>query len=212
VIKKLVSRIKSLSKMQILAMVLIVIGLFLVVNYGVRATRSFREIQYARQNNFEAGNPDTAAIRPWMNMQYVAVVYTVPQEYLFSELGIPFEQWNSRKPLFYLNEKFGLGPSEDADPRNPAIINQVRQAIEKYRENPVATGLKGDIRGWMSIQYIANSTGVPAEYIFAQLGIPMEGNAYIPLEVLTDRVHVPGGPKAVVDGIKAALADYKANQ
>jgi hypothetical protein len=122
-IKKFISRLKSLSKIQLLAMILIVIGLILVVDYGARSVRSFREMQYARENGFFEGNPDPAAIRPWMNMQYVAVVYAVPQEYLFSELGIPFEERNSRKPLFDLNEKFGLGPS-DGTKHNPAILDR----------------------------------------------------------------------------------------
>ena len=88
----------------------------------------------------------------------------------------------------------------------------MRQAIEEYRENPVATGLEGDIRGWMSIEYIANSTGVPAEHIFTELGIPMDGNAYLPLEILNDRIHYEGGPKVMDAKIEAALANYKDNQ
>ncbi len=78
----LLKRLKSISKIQIAAIFLIVIGLLVVIRYGIGAFNAFREIQYARQNNFDAGNLDPSLRRPWMNMQYVAVAYAVPQEYL----------------------------------------------------------------------------------------------------------------------------------
>jgi uncharacterized SAM-binding protein YcdF (DUF218 family) len=202
--------LKSLTKIQILAIVLVVIGLGLVIFFGMRSAHSFREMQYIREQGLDVGTADIEAIRPWMPVQFVAVAYGVPQEYLFAELGIPFDQRNSRDTLFDLNRKYDFGrPNERG--QEPPILNKVREAIIKYQANPVATGLKEDVRPWMSIRYIANSTGIPEEYIFQQLGIPVEGNEGKPLERL-DQEFKFGGRRDIVDAVKHALAQYGDNQ
>ena len=86
----------------------------------------------------------------------------------------------------------------------------MQEAISQYRQNPVATGLEGDIRPWMSIQYIANSTGIPAEYFFEQLGIPMDGNAYLPLDALIKEAQYEPGLRAMVEKIQQIVDTYEA--
>jgi len=206
----MLSSIKSLSKLQILAIVLVLIGLGLVIFFGIRTVRSYREITYIQQEGLDVGTANVDAIRPWMTPKFVAVAYAVPQEFLFAELGIPFDRWNSNEALGELNKQFDFGPPPDKE--SMIIIDKVRAAIEKYQENPVATGLDGDVRAWMSIQYIANSTGVPAEYIFEQIGVPTEGNENKPLDRLDEELHYPGGRRALVETIQNALNQYGESQ
>jgi hypothetical protein len=210
----MLNKLKSISKIQILALVLIIIGLGLVIRYGIGAYNAYRTMEYARVNNFEAGNPDPDLIRPWMSMRYVAVAYTVPQEYLFFELGIPMERRNSEVPLDDLNEEFKFGRLEGGDGRpHLVIMDKLKEAISSYRENPVPTGLReGGVRPWMNVQYIANSTGIPAEYIFEQLGLPMDGYAYMLLDRLSDETHYPGGPKALFDHLQQIVDTYEAEK
>jgi len=197
----MLNKLKSLSKTQIIAILLILMGLIMVINYGRRTFVAYRAIEYARSHNFDAGNLDPNLVRPWMNMEYIAVAYAVPQEYLYVQLNIPMEQRNSRTPLSKINDQFrAKQPNTQGD---PIIIDEIRAAILAYRADPVSTGLKeGGVRPWMSIQYIANSIGMPAETIFKQLGVPMEGHAYMDLARLADEVHYKGGPKALADDLQ----------
>jgi hypothetical protein len=201
----MIASLKSLTKLQILAIVLVVVGLFLVVHFGTRSYRSFREMQYIRAQGLDVGIADVEAIRPWMTIRFIAVAYAVPQEYLFAELGIPFEQRNSNDDLGHLNRKYDFGRPENE--QEPPILDRVRQAILQYRANPVATGLKEDVRPWMSVRYIANSTGIPEEYIFEQIGIPAAGNEGKPLDRLDHEFHF-GGRRDIVEAVREALAQY----
>jgi hypothetical protein len=207
VIKNLFTKIKSLSIVQILAIVLVVIGLGLVIVFGLRSIQSFRMLQYAQEQGFYEGAPDPTAIRPWMTVRYVAVVYTVPQEYLFAKLDIPFDRRNSNASLAELNREFELGRSSRG--AYPAIMDKVVAAIDQYRANPVTTGLEGDVRPWMSIQYISNSTGVPAEFIFEQIGLPQNDTTFLPLERLADETKYPGGLRLLVEAVQQALTQYQ---
>ena len=167
-------------------------------------------MQYIREQGLDLGTADVEAIRPWMPVQFVAVAYGVPQEYLFAELGIPFDQRNSHDTLGNLNLKYDFGPPGARGAELP-LLDKVRQAIIQYQANPVATGLKEDVRPWMSIRYIANSTGIPEEYIFQQLGIPVDGNEGKPLDRLDDEFNF-GGRREIVDVVKRVLAQYGGDQ
>ena len=114
--------------MHVVAIILVVIGVGLVIFFGMRSARSFREMQYIREQGLDTGRADVAAIRPWMPVQFVAVAYGVPQEYLFAELGIPFDQRNSHDTLFNLNRKYDFGPPS-ARGQEPPILDKVREAI-----------------------------------------------------------------------------------
>lgn len=167
--------------LSVIALVLIIAGLILSVRYAAGSFRAYRSVRFAMQHDFHAGNLDTDLLRPWMPLRFIAVAYAVPQAFLFDELGVEMTKANSGLPLGKLNDRLGLGVSND----QPVLLHRVREAIVTYRANPVATGLaEGRVEPWMNIQYIANSTGIPAQHFFDQLGIPMDGNAYVPLDAL----------------------------
>jgi hypothetical protein len=201
----MISFFKSLTKWQILAIVLVAVGLGLVIFFGTRSYRSFKAMQYIREQGLDAGTADVDAIRPWMPIRFIAVAYAVPQEYIFAELDIPFDHRDSNDTLDHLNRKYDFGrPAERGE---PPILDRVRKAILAYRANPVVTGLREDVRPWMSIRYIANSTGVPEEYLFEQIGLPAAGNESKPLDRL-DHEFKFGGRREIVEAVKEALAQY----
>ncbi|NJN83637.1 MAG: DedA family protein [Caldilineaceae bacterium] len=191
------------------AVVLIVVGFVVALIYGSRTVRSYRQLQYATEQGLLDGSASIDAIQPWMTARYVAVAYAVPEEFLFAALDIPFDRRNSNDPLGRLDHGFGDGPPADGEP--PAILTAVGEAIQSYREHPVATGLR-DIRPWMSLQYIANSTGVPVAYLFGQIGVSATDNAYKPLDLLAAEQHFEGGPRRLVDALRDALESYEAQR
>lgn len=205
----IVDKLKAISKIKLLAVVLIGIGLLFTIRYSIGTFRAYRAFEYAQANDFEAGNVDPDLIRPWMNIRYIAVVFAVPQEFLFAELGIPMERRNNNVRLNQLNDQFFEQETRDGQ---LIIVDKLQDAIIKYRENPITTGLRErGVRPWMSVQYISNSTGIPPETIFEQIGVPMEGNAFIPLERLSAEVRYRGGPRALVEDIQQIVDTYEAS-
>jgi hypothetical protein len=195
----------------ILPIALIALGLVLTTYFGLRAGRSFRELRYIHEQGLDRGTAGVDAIRPWMSLRFVAVAYAVPEEYLYSALDIPFDRRKADRPLGMLNRDYVLGEapnSQAPDGREPAILPKARAAITAYRADPVATGLR-DVRPWMSIRYIANTSGVPEADILAQLDIPSDGDidahASKPLDILADELKYPGGLRALIDDILEAV-------
>lgn len=163
---------------------LIVAGVFLAIRYVRGTLNAYREMEFATQHNFDAGNPDVALLEPWMNIRYIAEAYTVPQPFIFESLNIPMERASSELPLRRLNNRLDLGQDDD----EAAIVERLRQIILNYRRNPVTTGLgERRVRPWMNLQYIANSTGIPVETLFAEIGVPVEGHAFMPLKRLIEQ-------------------------
>jgi hypothetical protein len=195
----LIARLKTISKVQIFAIILIIIGLSIMIPRGLGMFDFFKEVRYANEHNFKTGNLSPDLLRPWMTIRYVSAAYAVPQKYLFDATGVPPKNQNSMIALNRLNNQLQLGKIE----KSPALIQIVRKAILAYRANPVVTGLiERKVSDWMNVQYIANSTGIPVETIFQQLGIPMQGNAYLPLGYLSDTINYAGGPKALVAALQ----------
>lgn len=199
-----------LFKRQLWITLLIILGSAITIIYSIRSYQSYTRFQYIQAAGLDRGAASIEAIQGWMPIRYVSVAYSVPEEYVFAQLNIPFNRRNSDDTLYSLNRVYHLGQSEKGD--YPAIIDMVGEAILAYRENPVATGLE-DIRGWMTIQYIANSTGVPEDYLLEQLDLSAEdNNLYRPLGELADVNHYRGGGRALEDKIKRALQEYEVKQ
>lgn len=185
----------------------IAIGLIISGLFVVRSVRSFRELQYIRTQGFDRGTASVDAIKPWMTIRFVAVAYAVPEEYLYSALAIPFDRRNANTSLGELNRIYERGLVEGGS--ELVVVDQARAAIRDYRANPVVTGLR-DVRPWMSVRYIANSTGVPADEILAAAGLPAEANQYKPIEMLADELAYPGGGRALAEALQRALPERKA--
>jgi len=199
--------LSGISKVRLILVVgLIVIGLGLIVFFGGRAFNSFRQLQYIHEQGLDNGTASVDAVQPWMTIRFIAVAYAVPEEYLYSQLNVPFDRRNANSPLGQLNRDYDLGMSPNGD--YPAILDKARAAISAYRANPVITGLR-EVRAWMSIQYIANSTGVPADYLMKAIGMKSD-QVNKPLEIWVDETHYYGGPKAVSDNLQGALDRYGA--
>ncbi len=190
----------------LLTIAVIAIGLVIAVFFGLRTIRAARQLQYIRQQGLDRGSASVDAIRPWMTVRFIAVAYVVPEEYIYSALEIPFDQRRPDSSLGEINKDFQMGNAPATN--ELVVIGKAKAAITAFRENPVATGLR-DVRPWMSIRYIANSTGVPEQAIFDAIGIPLIGNEYKPLDLLIKEQHYPGGPKAFIDAVTAALAQHK---
>lgn len=192
-------KIRSISRIKILAVVLILAGAGIMVSKGLGMFSFYQEVRYAEINNFKAGNLSTDLLRPWMTVRYISVAYAVPQKYIFDGLLLQPKKENSMISLKRLNTQMNLG----LDNNRPVIVKLMADVINKYREHPVTTGLiEKNVTDWMSIQYIANSTGIPANLFFTELGIPQDGNAYLPLGYLSDTVNYSGGPVSFVAAVQ----------
>lgn len=120
----------SLRRERILSIGLIVIGLILVLGYGLRTVGSYIRIQ---QRKLEPGVADVETIRDWMTIPYIATVYGMPEEYLFEQLRIPPEGYRTKS----LNQMF-VG-------KEAAIRQVVKDIIRRYRaEHPASTGAEHD--------------------------------------------------------------------
>jgi hypothetical protein len=190
----------------LLSIGVIVIGLAIAGFFGIRTVRSARQLEYIRQQGLDRGVASIDAIRPWMTVRFIAVAYAVPEEYIYSALEIPFDRRRPDNSLGEINREFQMGNSPTDN--ELVIIDKAKAAITAYRANPVATGLR-DVRQWMSVRYIANSTGVPEQAIFDAIGIPATDNQYKPLDLLAKEQHYRGGPRALENAVRSALAQHK---
>lgn len=185
---------------------MILLGLGLILVFGARACRAAGRMQQIQMGAFSGDTVDSQAIRGWMTIRFVAVTYAVPEEYLFDALDISFAERTADVPLDRLNRRFDFGQSAQGD--YPAIVDVVRQAVEAYYANPVAPGLD-DIRPWMSVRYVANSTGVPESYLLAALDLPA-ADAGLPLREVARQRDVAGGERALLTAVHDALTAYQA--
>lgn len=186
----------------------------MVVVYGLRTVRSYRQVRYIQEQGFDTGDADADAIRPWMTIHFVAAAYAVPEEYIYAQLGIDLERRRRNIDVGRLNEELRLGRSENGP--YPAVIDRLQEVILAYRADPVVTGLD-DVREWMTLEYIANSTGVAAETIIAELGLDALARAesgqaeisiYQPLMDLAADVRYPRGPRGLSEDIKTVLSQH----
>ena len=193
------------TRIQWMALGLMLIGVALMAVKGAGLLNSAREARYAVENNFSAGDLDPALIRPWMNVRYISSAYAVPQKYLFEALGVTPGKETSLIALERLNKQHNLGKNGE----KPAILQKVVEAVNTYRANPVTTGLiEREVEDWMTIQYVANSTGITAEELAASAGIPLEGNLNKPIGVVADQTDYPGGAKALANALNEFVQQF----
>lgn len=197
-----------------LALLLILVGVGIMALYGLRSARAYREFQSLRAQELDLGVARLDAIRAWMTVRYVAVAYAVPEEYIFAQLDVPYNRRNSNATLRRLNEEYAMGVSPTGD--YPAIIDRVAQAIRDYRADPAPPGLH-TLRPWMTIRYIAASTGVPEAILLQAIGLDVARAAELeatvrPLGELGPELRLSGEPEALFQRLEAAIASYEAGQ
>ncbi len=76
----------------LISIVVIALGLAIAVFFGLRSVSSVRQLRYIREQGLDRGTASVDAIRGWMNIRFVAVAYAVPEEYVYAQLNIPFDQ------------------------------------------------------------------------------------------------------------------------
>ncbi len=207
-VNTLMERIKSISKVQLIAILLIVIGAGIMIYKALGIFSTSKEVKFAIDHNFAAGNLSTDLLRPWMSIRYIAAAYAVPQKYLFDAAHIQPRRETSAIALQRLNQQMQLGQING----QPALMKTIADAITAYRAHPVITGLlERHVEDWMTVQYIANSTGISADTILRGVGIPPNGNAYKPLGFLSRQINYPGGDKALVAAIQK-IVDAQSQQ
>lgn len=209
-----------IARRQLLKVALVFIGLGLSFHFGGRTLESYRQVRYIHEQGFDMGDADINAIRPWMTIHFVAAVYAVPQEYIYAELGIDSTRRRRNIDVRHLNEDLRLGRSENG--HYPAVIDRLRQIILVYRANPVVTGL-ADVRGWMTLEYIANSSGIPTTTIIDELGLDRlarrespkrasgedaEVGVYQSLVELAHDLRYPRGPRGLGEDIEAVISRH----
>ena len=111
-----------------LARVLIILGVLLILFFGLRTARSYLHLQ---RTTGQVQVDDVAQIRGWMTVQYLATAFAVPEAVLFDSLAVP-EAGNRTRSLRALNRAYALGERR-------AMVARARQAITRYRAVPSVT-------------------------------------------------------------------------
>lgn len=109
-------------KQRIFVVGLIIIGLLIIVFFGLRTVRAFREFHGHRPPPPFATKPietDAELIRDWMTIPFLSKMYHVPPSVIFDSLGIP-PQSNQEKSLKQLNEEYY--------PQTPGIVLEMVKA------------------------------------------------------------------------------------
>lgn len=79
----------------ILLTILLFICLVLLLILGRQVVRSYLAVENLRR--VQAG--ERIGVRPWMTVPYIAHTYGVPEEVLFTAIGVPPEPQNRHAPL-----------------------------------------------------------------------------------------------------------------
>jgi hypothetical protein len=100
---------------------LILIGLGLVLFFGLRTYRDYRRLE---ERGLSPGVTDVEAIRGWMTLPYIAQAYGIPEDALFAGLGVPKAG----------NEKLSIRQLADKYQREPEAVRQaVQEAIQRQQ-------------------------------------------------------------------------------
>ena len=87
---------------------MIIIGLVIIVFFGLRTARAFRQFHGHRPPPQLGDYPmetDVELIRDWMTLPYISITYRLPPDLLYQALNIPPDK-NERKSLRQLNAQY----------------------------------------------------------------------------------------------------------
>jgi len=122
---------------------LIIVGLIIIIFFGLRTVRAFRGFHGHRPPPpFEPrpAETDVSLIRDWMTIPFISKMYYVKPHILFEALQIP-EQGNQEKSLKQLNDEYfpeteGVVIEKIKAAVQTALVNQPHQ-IEIVPGTPV---------------------------------------------------------------------------
>lgn len=106
---------------------LIIIGMMIIVFFGLRTTRAFRQFHGHRPHPpfGEHVETDVELIHDWMTLPYISITYRLPPNLLYESLNIPLKG-NEKKSLKQLNDRYY--------PESPGIVvEKVKAAILAYQ-------------------------------------------------------------------------------
>jgi len=103
---------------RVLIALLVLIGLFFVTFYGLRAYRGLRQL-------IEGTQP---IVRPWMTIPRIAHQFKIPQAELYRALAVQPER-PDRRPLDRLAREKGL--------KIPVFVDQVQRFVDSYHKPPL---------------------------------------------------------------------------
>ena len=109
---------------------IIIIGLIIVIFFGLRTARAFRQFHGHRPPPASGDHVETDVelIQDWMTIPYISITYRLPPNLLYEALGIP-PQRNEKKSLKQLNDEFF--------PAAPGIVlKMVKAAIRAHQAVP----------------------------------------------------------------------------
>ena len=106
---------------------LIIIGLIIIVFFGLRTFRAFREFHGHRPHppSGERVETNVTLIHDWMTVPYISKTYRLPPDLLYETLNIP-PKGNEKKSLKQLNDRYY--------PESPGtVLEKVKSAISAYQ-------------------------------------------------------------------------------
>jgi hypothetical protein len=114
----------------VITIVLIILGLGLVLFFGVRTYRDYHRL---RERGLSPGVTDVEDIRGWMTLRHIARAYGVPEDTLFKGLGVP-GAGNEKLSIKQLAKKYDREPAE--------VRKTVQEIILRYQQTttPPAEG------------------------------------------------------------------------
>jgi len=117
------------SKQRILFIALSILGVMLILFFGLRALRAFKKFDGHRPPPMaEELQTDVNDIEDWMTIPFISHNYGVPPDILFDALSINGKE-NHKKSLKQLNDEFY---AEQAD----YVIETVRATILAHQPPP----------------------------------------------------------------------------
>ena len=118
-----------MTKQRFFTAGLIIIGLFIIVFFGMNTLRAFKHMRGHGPFNGKpptANQTDVELIRDWMTIPYIGNMYDVPPEALFFSLGIKPGKDIAKKSLLELNDEFF--------PDQPdMVITQIKDSIKAFQ-------------------------------------------------------------------------------
>ena len=100
-------------RQRILILILVLAGALIVIFFGVRTLRAFRDFREhgplpAPVEISDPAQVDVERIRSWMTVPFIARMYAIPASVLFEALEIP-ARGNEERSLTQLNEQYFPG-------------------------------------------------------------------------------------------------------